>query len=67
MKFFIYSGLNKSSRKMDILHYTTFIIVHGYNIDEDIIRSDCLNTIWGITPTIDFIPWKITLTNNSQL
>ena len=31
MKCFMYSGLQKSSRKMDILLYTTFIIVHGYN------------------------------------
>ena len=67
MKCFMYSGLKKSSRKMDILYYTTYIMVHGYNIDEDIIRSYCLNTIGGITPTIEFIPWKITLTNNSQL
>ena len=63
----MYSRLKKSPRKKYITTYTTFIMVHGYNIDQDIIRSYCLNTIGGITPTLEFEPWKITPTNNSQL
>ena len=58
----------KSSRKKDILQILLFAwYTHGYNIDEEIIRSHCLDTIVGVTPNIEFIPWKIALTNNSQL
>ena len=58
----------KSSRKKDILQILLFAwYTHGYNIDEKIIGSYCLDTVVGITPNIEFIPWKITLTNNSQL